>query len=72
MHIGVGWEARKTPVDGDVFFLDFSFYRTSQAQSEKTSSRGLEIAPGGVTLEVESLPNHEKKSHGKCHDRTCE
>jgi len=26
----VGWEARKAPVDADVFFLDFSFYRTYQ------------------------------------------
>jgi hypothetical protein len=24
----VGWEARKIPAEGDVFFLDFSFYRT--------------------------------------------
>ena len=27
----VGWEARKTPADGEVFFLDFSLYRTYQA-----------------------------------------
>ncbi len=26
----VGWEARKIPATGDVFFLDFSLYRTSQ------------------------------------------
>src|ERR1700730_13693568 len=26
----LGWEARKTPADGDVFFLDFPLYRTSQ------------------------------------------
>ena len=26
----VGWEARKTPAAGYVFFLDFSLYRTSQ------------------------------------------
>ena len=26
----MGWEARKTPADGEVFFLDFSLYRTSQ------------------------------------------
>jgi hypothetical protein len=26
----VGWEARKTPAEGDVFFLDFPLYRTSQ------------------------------------------
>src|SRR6202030_932244 len=26
----VGWEARKTPAEGDVFFLDFYLYRTSQ------------------------------------------
>jgi hypothetical protein len=25
-----GWEARKTPAAGDVFFLDFSLYRTSR------------------------------------------
>jgi hypothetical protein len=24
----LGWEARKTPADGEVFFLDFPFYRT--------------------------------------------
>src|SRR6266481_9101799 len=26
--IHVGWEARKAPVDAEVFFLDFSFCRT--------------------------------------------
>jgi hypothetical protein len=26
----VGCEARKIPADGEVFFLDFTFYRTSQ------------------------------------------
>src|SRR5579859_6010705 len=26
----VGWEGRKTPAAGDVFFLDFPFYRTYQ------------------------------------------
>ncbi|HMI53409.1 MAG TPA: hypothetical protein VK525_17985, partial [Candidatus Saccharimonadales bacterium] len=26
----VGCEARKLPADGDVFFLDFPFYRTYQ------------------------------------------
>jgi hypothetical protein len=26
----VGCEARKFPVEGDVFFLDFDFYRTHQ------------------------------------------
>ena len=26
----VGCEARKTPADGDVFFLDFSLYRTTR------------------------------------------
>ena len=26
----VGWEARKTPAAGEVFFLDFPLYRTSQ------------------------------------------
>jgi hypothetical protein len=25
----MGCEARKIPVDGDVFFLDFAFYRTN-------------------------------------------
>jgi len=28
--IKVGCEARKSPADGEVFFLDFSFYRTCQ------------------------------------------
>jgi hypothetical protein len=28
--IHVGWEAREAPVDAEVFFLDFSFYRTYQ------------------------------------------
>jgi hypothetical protein len=27
----VGCEARKIPAEGDVFFLDFSFYRTNRA-----------------------------------------
>src|SRR5260221_1753422 len=40
----VGCEARKLPAGGEVFFLDFSFYRTDPAQlcglrSKKTSSR---------------------------------
>jgi hypothetical protein len=26
----VGWEARKIPAEGDVFFLDFPLYRTSR------------------------------------------
>jgi hypothetical protein len=26
----VGWRVRKYPAKGDVFFLDFPFYRTSQ------------------------------------------
>jgi hypothetical protein len=26
----VGWEARKTPAAGEVFFLDFPLYRTSR------------------------------------------
>jgi hypothetical protein len=26
----LGWEARKTPAAGHVFFLDFSLYRTSR------------------------------------------
>jgi hypothetical protein len=26
----VGWEARKSPAEGDVFFLDFALYRTSR------------------------------------------
>jgi hypothetical protein len=26
----VGWEARKTPAEGVVFFLDFPLYRTYQ------------------------------------------
>jgi hypothetical protein len=30
--IHVGWEARKAPVDAEVFFLDFSFYKTYQEQ----------------------------------------
>src|SRR4029077_16891349 len=28
--VHVGWEARKTPAAGEVFFLDFPLYRTSQ------------------------------------------
>jgi hypothetical protein len=31
----VGCEARKIPAGGEVFFLDFSLYRTYQAQLEK-------------------------------------
>jgi len=29
--VHVGWEARKTPAAGEVFFLDFPLYRTYQA-----------------------------------------
>jgi hypothetical protein len=29
----VGWEARKTPAEGVVFFLDFPLYRTYQELS---------------------------------------
>src|SRR6266852_7058114 len=31
----VGCEARTIPAEGDVFFLDFSFYRTYQAQQSQ-------------------------------------
>jgi len=30
----MGWEARKTPAVGEVFFLDFPLYRTSQAVAD--------------------------------------
>jgi hypothetical protein len=30
----VGWKVRKYPATGGVFFLDFPFYRTSQAVEE--------------------------------------
>jgi hypothetical protein len=47
----VGWEARKTPAAGEVFFLDFPLYRTYQdgkasaidaGFAEKTASRAAE------------------------------
>jgi hypothetical protein len=36
----VGWEARKTPAAGEVFFLDFPLYRTSQALALRKQELG--------------------------------
>jgi putative transposase len=38
----VGWEARKVPASGGVFFLDFSFYRTNQ----ELAANGPRESPG--------------------------
>ena len=37
----VGWKARKNPVIGDVFFLDFPFYRTDQKLASGSSAQTL-------------------------------
>src|SRR6266849_1936632 len=39
----VGCEARTIPAEGDVFFLDFSFYRTNQELAEKQLTCGEQI-----------------------------
>ena len=40
----VGCEARKRPAVGDVFFLDFPFYRTNQALARRCEGRLLAIS----------------------------
>jgi hypothetical protein len=47
----VGWEARKTPAAGDVFFLDFPLYRTYQELAQLcTESSGVRIEPSNKNI----------------------
>jgi hypothetical protein len=55
----VGCEARKTPADAGVFFLDFYFYRTYQ---DLATVLGVEIRSAIIkNLDHRVLPNSQGK-----------
>jgi hypothetical protein len=54
-----GLRSKKSPAEGEVFFLDFYLYRTSQelAQLSKSSTGKVNANTGHLTCEADATPN---------------